>query len=89
MLSELACLAELLDVGGHAFADAGNFQQLLGLAEQGRDLLGRGLKGFGGAAIGADAKGVVAVDLHEIGGFVEDVRDGFVVQGELLPEARF
>ena len=83
MLPELACLAELLDVGGHAFADAGNFQQLLGLAEQGRNLVGRGLNRLGGAAIGADTESVVAVDLHQIGGFVEDVRDGFVIQGEL------
>ena len=82
MLFELSGLAELLDVGGHALADAGNFQQLLRLAEQGSNLVGRGLDRLGRAAIGADTEPVVAVDLHEIGGFVEDVRDGFVIQGE-------
>ena len=79
MRAELAAAAQLLDVGGHAFADAGNLQQLLGFVDQCRDLLGQAFEGLGGAAIGADAERVVAIDLHEIGGFVEDVGDGFVV----------
>ena len=49
---------------------------------------GMSLQRFSGAAVGADAKRVVAIDLHQVGGFVENVRDGFVIQAE-LPEARF
>jgi 3-phosphoshikimate 1-carboxyvinyltransferase len=40
---------------------------------------------FGGAAIRTNAKGVVAVDLHQVGGLVKDVGDGLIVQAE-VPE---
>ena len=83
---ELAAAAQLLDVGRHALADAGNLQQLLGFVDQCRDLLRQSFDGLGGAAIGADAERVVAVDLHEIGGFVKDVGDGLVVHAEYPSE---
>ncbi len=85
MRPKLAAPAQLLDVGRHTLADAGNLQQLLGLVDQPRDLLRQSFERLGGAAIGADAEGVVAVDLHQIGGFVEDVGDGLVVHAR-VPE---
>src|SRR5208283_1205733 len=80
MKFEFATAAQLLNVGRHALADAGDLEQLLRFVDQSRDLLGEPFERFGGAAIGADTEGVVAVDLHEISGFVEDVGDGLVVQ---------
>ena len=48
------------------------------------NLLGMALDSLGGAAVGADAEAVVALDLHEVGGLVEDVGDGLVVHGQSL-----
>ena len=39
--------------------------------------------GFGGVTVGADAKRIGAVDLHQIGGLVEDSRERFVVHVEI------
>src|ERR1019366_8350054 len=77
--SKLAAAAQLLDVGSHTFADARNLQQLLGLVDQPRNLLRQSFDDLGGATIGTNAERVVAVDLHQIGGFVKDVGDGLVV----------
>ena len=79
MRTKFAASAQFLNVCSHTLADAGNLQQLLGLVDQPRDLLRQSFEGLGGAAIRADAERVVAIDLHEIGGFVKDVGDGLVV----------
>ena len=80
MQPQLAFAAKLLDVRRHSLADAGNLQQLLGLVEQSGDLFVMRFQRLGGATIGANAKRVVAVDLHQVGGFVEDLRDGLIFQ---------
>ena len=70
------------DVGGHAFADAGDGEESFGVGVglgEGAELSGLLFYGFGGAAIGADAEGVGAVDFEEGGGFVEETGDGDVV----------
>src|SRR5271157_89337 len=86
MHPERSAAAQLLDVCRHAFAYAGNLQQLLRLIEQGGRLLRESFEGLSGAAIRADTEGVVAVDLHQIGGFVEDVGDGLVVHAKCPSE---
>ena len=37
------------------------------------------LDGLRGISIGADAEGILSVDLEQVGGFEEDVGDGLVV----------
>ena len=81
-------LVEILQVRAHALADAGNFEQLLGFGNQRPDGLVERFDGFGGAAIGADAEGIVAVDLHQVGGFVQDGGDGLVVERALFGHTR-
>ena len=78
---DVAFLKEMLQVGEHAFADAGNCEQLLGLGDQVGDLLRHGLDGLGGVAVGTNAEGILAVDFEQVGGLVEDAGDGFVVHG--------
>ena len=73
---------EVADVGGHAFADAGDVEQRLGVGfgrGERRRVDGLLLDGFGGAAIGADAEGVGGVDFEQRSGFVEETREGDVV----------
>ena len=65
----------------HSLADAGNRQNFLGFANDVLDLLGKIFDGLRGVAIGADAKRILPVDLEQIGGFVEDRGDGFIVHG--------
>ena len=69
---EFARLSNFLDVGCHALADSGNLEQRLDVAGEAGGHLGVPFEGFGGATVGTNAKGIVAVDLHEIGGFAED-----------------
>ena len=54
-------------------------QHLLGLADDVGNLLGLSFDGFGGVAVGANAERVSAVDLEQVGGFVENAGDGLVV----------
>src|SRR5271157_1331510 len=82
MNPKFAAAAQLLDVRRHAFANAGNLQQLLRIVQQGGDLLRNPFESLSGAAIGADAERVAAVDLHQVSGFVEDVGDGLIVHAE-------
>ena len=56
-----------------------NGQDLFGLADDVRDLLGLSFDGFGGVAVGADAERVSAVDFEQVGSFVENAGDGLVV----------
>src|SRR5208282_1646482 len=81
---KFAAAAQVLNVRRHAFADAGNLEKPLRLIEQGRDLFWSSFESFSRAAIGANAERVVAVDLHQIGGFVKDVGDGLIVHA--IPE---
>ncbi len=73
-----------LQIGGHAFADAGNLQQARRIARS----LGQihcGLLGsFGGAPVAADAKAVGSVDLQQIGRLRQQAGHGFVVHWEAL-----
>ena len=71
----------MLQVGEHAFADAGYCEQLLRLVNQVGDLLRQRLDRLGGIAIGTNAKGILAVDFEQVGGLVENSGDGFVVHG--------
>jgi hypothetical protein len=41
------------------------------------------LDGLRGVAVGADAEGILAVDFEQVGGFVENRGDGFVVHRQL------
>lgn len=47
--------------------------------DEGFELGGLLLDGFGGAVVGADAEGVSGIDLEERGGFFEESGDGEVV----------
>ena len=76
---DVALLKKVLQVGEHAFADAGDGEQLFGLGDQVGDLLRHGLDGLGGVAVGADAEGILAVDFEQVGGLVEDAGDGLVI----------
>ena len=84
-LSNSACseslpfLKHLLHVQQHALADAGNGQHFLGFADQVGDLLRLRFNGFGGVAVRADAERILAVDFEQVGGFIENAGNGFVV----------
>ena len=74
------------NVGGHAFADAGDGEERFGVGRgsEGGELSGLLLDGLGGAAVGADAEGVGGVDLEQCGGFVEQAGDGDIVHGDTI-----
>ncbi len=55
---------ESLNVGRHAFADAGDGEELFGIVGESDELCGLLLDCLGGAAIGADAKGIGGVNLE-------------------------
>ncbi len=75
---------KMLEVGEHALADAGDGEQFFGILDQVGDLVRQSLDGLGGVAVGADAEGILAVDFEQVGGFVENSGDGFVVHGREL-----
>lgn len=79
MQGELAFFADFLQLLRHAFADSGHFQQFFGLADELFYSLRQAFDSFSCIAIGANAEGVIAVDFHQIGGFVENSGYGFVV----------
>src|SRR5713226_1427467 len=83
MYGETAVLEHLLQVLQHAFADAGNFEHLLGLVDQLSNLLRQLFNGLGGVAVGTDAERILAVDFEQVGGFVKNARDGLVVHAEV------
>src|SRR5579872_579660 len=76
---QLAFFEHFLEILEHAFADAGNLENLLRFADQIGNLLWVGLDGLGGVAVRADAKRILAVNFEQVGGFVENARNGFVV----------
>ena len=77
-----------LEIGGHALADAGNFEQSGGVRRGGRQVYGGLFGGFGGAAVTADAKAVAAVDLEQIGGLGKQAGHGGVVHGGRVSKSR-
>ena len=60
-------------------ANAGDLEQLLYILGKGGYLLWISFERFGGIAVRADAKGVIPIDLHQIGGLVKNTGDGFVI----------
>ena len=46
------------------------------------DLLRVIFDGLRGIAVGADAEGVLPIDLEQVGSFIENVGDGLVVHGQ-------
>ncbi len=82
LYAELAGVEQFLQVRQHAFADAGNGEHLLGISDDVFDLVRVILDGLRRVAIGTDAEGILAVDLEQVGGLVEDVGDGLVIHGE-------
>ena len=80
---EASFFEHFLQVQQHSLADAGDGEDLLGFADQVGNLLRLGFDGFGGVAVGADAEGILAVDFEQVGSFVEDAGDGFVVHEKL------
>ena len=80
-----------LHVGGHALADAGDFEQAGGVRRghgQGIEIKCGLLGGLGGAAIAADAEAVAAVDLKQVGGFRQQTGHGGVVHGGRVSKGR-
>ena len=76
---EFALFEHFLQVGQHAFADARDGENFLGFVDDVGDLLGLGFDSFSRVAVRADAERISAVDFEQVGGFVEDAGDGFVV----------
>ena len=78
-------MTRVADVGGHAFADAGDGEQQFGVGVRGDeagDLRGLLFDGFGGATVGANAEGVGAVDFEQRSGFIEESCDCEIVHGD-------
>src|SRR5262250_1545967 len=68
----------------HALADSWDFQNFLRLANDFGNLLRQTFNGFGSIAIRPDAERILPIDFHQVGGFVQDAHDGFVVHRERL-----
>src|SRR5437016_3907444 len=83
MQREPAFFEHLLHVRQHAFADAGDLQDLLRFADQLGNLLWQGFDRLGCIAIRANAKRILAIDFEQIGSFVENSGDGFIIHAEL------
>jgi hypothetical protein len=81
---EVAGREEGLDVGGHAFAYAGNGEKLFGVISEGGELRRLLFDCLGGTAIGADSEGVSAVNLEQCSGFVEQAGDRDIVHGDAI-----
>ncbi len=87
MLAQTAFFEELLDVQQHAFADAGNSSSFFGSLIMSAICCGRASIASAAIAVGTNAEGILAIDFEQVGGFIEDAGDGFVVhgQGQLYP----
>jgi len=79
--AEAAVLEQLLQIDQHAFADAGDSEHFLGFGDDVFDLLGMIFHSLGCVAVGANAERILTVDFEQVGGFVKNVGDGFVVHG--------
>src|ERR1700741_1731955 len=76
---EAPALKNLLKVGQHALANAGNSQDFFGVGNQVSDTLRKVLDGLSGIAVRADAEGILAIDFEQVGSLVKQVRDRLVV----------
>src|ERR1700733_4330439 len=76
---EFAVAEKFLQVPEHAFADAGNRENLFGIDEKCLDGLRAVLDRLGGVAVGADAERILPIDFEQVGGFIKNVGDGLVV----------
>jgi len=79
---DAAIFEKHLQIGQHPFANALDFEKLLRLLDQVRNLLRQRFNGGRRVAIGAHAKRVLPVDLQQIGSLVEKSGDSFVVHSE-------
>ena len=78
---QLAFFENFLQVLAHSLADAGNGEQCFLVTDDVGYGLSQALDGLCGAPVRADAERIVALDLHEVGGLVKDVGEGFVIEG--------
>src|SRR5580704_7216747 len=79
---EAPALKNLLKVGQHALANAGDEEDFFGVGNQVSDTLRKVLDGLSGIAVRADAEGILAIDFEQVSSFVQQVRDGLVVHGQ-------
>jgi hypothetical protein len=63
----------------HAFPNAGDCEDLFGIADDVFDLMRVILDGLGSVAVRTDAKGILAVDLQQVSGLKQDIGDCFVI----------
>ncbi len=79
MQRKFSFLEHFLHVHQHAFADSRDRENFLRFVDQVGNLLRLSFNRFGGIAVGADAEGILAVNFKQVGSFVKDAGDGFVV----------
>ena len=72
---EVSGLADIGDLAGEILADAGQFRQIRLRRQHTAHALRQVSHGTGGAAVGAHAELVLALDLQEISGLVEHIGD--------------
>ena len=78
--AQLAFFENFLQVLAHSLADAGNGEQRFLVTDDVGYGLSQALDGLCGAPVGADAKRVVALDLHQVGGLVKDVGERLIIE---------
>ena len=76
---QLAVFEEFLEIAKHAFADAGNFEDLLRLSDEIFYRLRMILNRLRGVAVRANAEGILPIDLEQVGSLVKNIGDGLVV----------
>src|SRR5438874_2174598 len=76
-----------LKIVQHPFADAGNGEHLLWFTYEVCNLLRQGFYSFGSVAVRTDAKRVLAVDLHQVGGLIENPGNRLVVHEKRLKQS--
>jgi hypothetical protein len=76
---ETSLTQQLLKVEQHPFANSGNRENLFRFLNQLPDLLRQRFDGSRGIAIRTDAERILAVNLEQIGGFVQNAGDSLVI----------
>jgi hypothetical protein len=76
---EFAGTEKFLEILEHAFANAGDCEDLFGITDDVFDLMRVILDGLRGVAVRTDAKRILSVDLQQVRGLKQDIRDCFVV----------
>ena len=79
---------DLLNVGGHALADAGDGEQFFGLVRERAQLDRARFHGFSSAPVRADAERVARSDLEQVRGFVQQGSDLAVLHLPIETDAR-